>query len=67
MMTAPVFTLIFLLFVALSFAFGSMLTLRHIAHIRSHRAVVPAEFSESITLESHQKAADYTIEKTVLV
>ena len=66
MMTAPVFTLIFLLFVALSFAFGSMLTLRHIAHIRSHRAVVPAEFSESITLESHQKAADYTIEKNRL-
>ena len=65
-MTAPAFTLIFLLFVALSFAFSSVLTLRHIAHIRANRAAVPAEFTESITLASHQKAADYTIEKNRL-
>ena len=65
-MTAPVFSLIFLLFVAISFAFGSMLTLRHIAHIRAHRAAVPAEFTGSITLEAHQKAADYTITKNRL-
>ena len=65
-MTAPVFTLIFLAFVALSFAFGSVLTLRHIAHVRAHRAAVPAEFSESITLEAHQKAADYTVAKNRL-
>ena len=65
-MTAPAFTLIFLLFVALSFAFGSLLTLRHIAHVRAHRAAVPAEFSESITLEAHQKAADYTVAKNRL-
>jgi STE24 endopeptidase len=65
-MTAPVFTLIFLLFVALSFAFGSLLTLRHIAHVRAHRAAVPVEFSESITLEAHQKAADYTVAKNRL-
>ena len=65
-MTAPAFTLIFLLFVALSFAFSSVLTLRHIAHIRANRAAVPVEFTESITLASHQKAADYTIEKNRL-
>ena len=65
-MTAPVFTLIFLAFVALSFAFGSVLTLRHIAHVRAHRAAVPAEFSESIALEAHQKAADYTVAKNRL-
>ncbi len=65
-MTAPAFTLVFLLFVALSFAFASVLTLRHIAHIRANRAAVPAEFAESITLKSHQKAADYTIEKNRL-
>ncbi len=65
-MTAPAFTLIFLLFVALSFAFASVLTLRHIAHVRVNRVAVPAEFTESITLESHQKAADYTIEKNRL-
>ncbi len=65
-MTAPAFTLVFLLFVALSFAFASVLTMRHIAHVRANRAAVPAEFAESITLESHQKAADYTIEKNRL-
>ena len=65
-MTAPVFTLIFLLFVALGFAFASLLTLRHIAHVRAHRAAVPVEFTESITLEAHQKAADYTIAKNRL-
>ena len=65
-MTAPAFTLVFLLFVALSFAFASVLTMRHIAHVRANRAAVPAEFAESITLESHQKAADYTIKKNRL-
>ena len=65
-MTAPVFTLIFLLVVALSFAFASLLTLRHIAHVRAHRAAVPVEFTDSITLEAHQKAADYTIAKNRL-
>ena len=65
-MTASVFTLVFLLFVAASFAFGSVLTLRHIAHVRAHRAAVPVEFTESITLEAHQKAADYTIAKNRL-
>ena len=65
-MTAPAFNLVFLLFVALSFAFGAVLTLRHIAHVRANRAAVPPEFTESITLEAHQKAADYTVEKNRL-
>ena len=65
-MTASAFNLIFLLFVALSFAFGAVLTLRHIAHVRAKRAAVPLEFTESITLEAHQKAADYTVEKNRL-
>ena len=62
-MTAPAFTLVFLLFVILSFAFGCVLTFRHIAHVSANRATVPAEFAESITLDAHQKAADYTVEK----
>lgn len=65
-MTAPVFTLIFLLFVLCSFAFGSMLTLRHMAHVRAHRSVVPAEFTDAITPAAHQKAANYTIAKNRL-
>ena len=62
-MTAPAFTLVFLLFVILSFAFGCVLTLRQLAHVSANRATVPAEFAESITLDAHQKAADYTVEK----
>ena len=65
-MTAPAFNLVFLVFAALSFAFGAYLTLRHIAHVRANRAAVPPEFTESITLEAHQKAADYTVEKNRL-
>ena len=65
-MTAPAFNLVFLVFAALSFAFGAFLTLRHIAHVRANRAAVPPEFTESITLEAHQKAADYTVEKNRL-
>ena len=62
-MTANAFTLLFLCFLLISFAFGAFLSLRHINHVRRHRPAVPAEFSESITLEAHQKAADYVIAK----
>ena len=65
-MTTNAFTLLFLLFLLLSFGFGAVLARRHIAHVARYRAAVPAEFSESVTLEAHQKAADYTIAKKKL-
>lgn len=40
---------------------------RHIAHVQSHRDEVPAAFSGSISLDAHQKAADYSNAKTKLV
>lgn len=40
---------------------------RHIAHVQSHRNQVPAAFDGSISLEAHQKAADYSAAKTKLV
>ena len=40
---------------------------RHIAHIQIHRSEVPAAFSSNISLEAHQKAADYSNAKTRLV
>jgi len=40
---------------------------RHIAHVQSHRNEVPAAFSGSISLDAHQKAADYSNAKTKLV
>lgn len=39
---------------------------RHLRHVASHRAAVPAEFAGQISLESHQRAADYTCAKTRL-
>jgi STE24 endopeptidase len=40
---------------------------RHITHVQSHRNQVPAAFSGSISLDAHQKAADYSNAKTKLV
>ena len=39
------------------------LSSRQIRHVAQHRDAVPAAFADTITLESHQKAADYTLEK----
>jgi STE24 endopeptidase len=36
---------------------------RHLQHIAAHRSAVPDAFRDSITLEAHQKAADYTSDK----
>ncbi|WP_213955557.1 MULTISPECIES: M48 family metallopeptidase [unclassified Variovorax] len=36
---------------------------RQIRHVAKNRNVVPADYASAITLESHQKAADYTIAK----
>ena len=36
---------------------------RQVRHVARHRGAVPARFASIITLESHQKAADYTIAK----
>ncbi len=37
------------------------LTQRQIRHVQLNRPAVPSAFSSSISLESHQKAADYTV------
>ncbi len=39
---------------------------RQIEHVQANRAHVPATFSENISLEAHQKAADYSAAKTKL-
>lgn len=39
---------------------------RHISYVQSHRNQVPQAFIENIALEAHQKAADYTTDKTKL-
>jgi len=55
------FTTLFIAAFALTLLGRLWLTLRHIRHVGAHRAVVPADFAESIPLAAHQKAADYTI------
>ena len=62
-MTAD-FTLIFLLAFAFGLAVRLWLTLRHIRFVAAHRGAVPAEFSERISLAAHQKAADYTVDRS---
>ena len=36
---------------------------RHMRHVQHHRAAVPEAFRGAISLEAHQKAADYTVAK----
>ena len=57
------FAIVFLLFFALSIVVKLWLAQRHLSHIQKHRAQVPDAFNEKITLEEHQKAADYTSAK----
>lgn len=58
------FTLIFLLAVAVGLGLDLWLSRRHVAHIRANRGTVPPEFTASLTLEAHQRAADYTVART---
>lgn len=67
MMTAStVWTGVFAAAVLLSVLTKLYLSGRQIRHVAGHRAEVPAAFSQSIPLEAHQKAADYTVAKSRL-
>lgn len=62
-MTAGQFTTVFLIVLSLRIVLQFWLALRQIQHVRAHRQAVPAAFAESIPLDAHQRAADYTIAK----
>ncbi len=53
-------TYIFLAALGLSLAIQLWLTLRQRSYVAAHRAAVPDAFAERISLEAHQKAADYS-------
>jgi len=55
-----VFSIAFLLALALATATRLWLTYRHVQYIRAHRAAVPSAFVNDIALDAHQKAADYS-------
>ncbi|MBX3663566.1 MAG: M48 family metallopeptidase [Burkholderiales bacterium] len=60
------FGLIFLAALLLTVATRLWLAARHAAHVRAHRDAVPSQFADVITLDAHQRAADYTAAKTRL-
>lgn len=64
-MTATV-TVIFLSLLLLTTATRIWLGRRHISYMRAHRNQVPAAFDGNISLDAHQKAADYSSAKTRL-
>ncbi|MCK5649192.1 MAG: M48 family metallopeptidase [Gammaproteobacteria bacterium] len=62
----PLFSTIFIFMVCLSVFTHFWLSIRQIKHVKQHRDKTPEAFSKKITLDEHQKAADYTIAKEKL-
>jgi STE24 endopeptidase len=61
---APFVTLLFLIALVSCVIAKFWLLQRQVKAVASHRGEVPAHFKEKISLESHQKAADYTLAKS---
>ena len=57
------YTWIFIIPFALTLGLQLWLSLRQKNNVKKFREEVPAEFADKVTLEEHQKAADYTVEK----
>jgi len=57
------FTIIFLIAVVISYAIQQWLSIRQKSFVLEHRSAVPEAFKDSVDLDAHQKAADYTIAK----
>ncbi len=60
------FTVIFLIALIISYGLQFWLSLRQKTYVLSHREQVPQAFREKVSLKAHQKAADYTVEKSKL-
>jgi STE24 endopeptidase len=59
-----ILTMAFALALVAGLAVKFWLASRQVRHVARHRDAVPAAFRRAITLEAHQKAADYTVAKT---
>ncbi len=64
---ATTLTTVFLSLLILTTITRLWLARRHVSHVQANRNQVPDAFKQNISLESHQKAADYSSEKTRLV
>jgi STE24 endopeptidase len=62
-MTLTPFTPLFLGFLLIKTLVELWLKVRHIQHIRRHQTRVPAAFAHTITVEQHQRAAIYSMDK----
>jgi STE24 endopeptidase len=60
-MDANLMTWAFVAALTLSLAARLWLATRQMRHVAQHRHAVPAAFAGSVTLEAHQRAADYTL------
>ncbi len=65
-MSSAVFLSVLVFFLVATIAMRWWLSSRHIRHVQAHRNVVPPQFAARISLEAHQKAADYTVAKVRL-
>lgn len=62
-MEASFYTKLFLVALFVKSLIESLLDKRNMDHIIKNRNAVPTKFQDQITLEDHQKAADYSVEK----
>ena len=61
-----IFSIVFLAALVFTTLFRAWLATRQIHFVLSHRREVPGPFKEKVSLQEHQKAADYTISKVRL-
>src|SRR5450830_1095533 len=66
MMMTPTLTVVFISLLVITTLTKIWLGNRHISFMQAHRQAVPKVFDQNITLEDHQKAADYSSAKTKL-
>ena len=62
----PAFAVLFLAALLIATGLRLWLAIRHVQHMQAHRNAVPPAFAQEISLEAHQKAADYSSAKTRL-
>jgi STE24 endopeptidase len=62
-MESNVLSGLFVAALVLSLLVKFWLATRQMRHVAAHRGAVPAAFAGRVSLEAHQKAADYTLEK----
>jgi STE24 endopeptidase len=60
-MDSLVLSAVFAAAIAVSFCLKTWLAWRQMRHVAVHRGAVPAAFAGTVSLEAHQKAADYTL------